>query len=230
MKVGTDGTLLGAGAQLPALGKEGCLQSEGETSCCAHVLDVGTGTGLVALMMAQRYPEASIVGIDIDEEAVVQATENAAGSPFSQRVVIRQADFRTFVSDRKFDAIVSNPPFFDQSLTCPDDRRTTARHTSSLRYADLMASARRLLSDGGELSLIIPSECLAKIEAEAAIAGFFKVRQCAVKTTPRKQPRRYLLAFRRHPSACLELSEVVLEDQPGVRSAWYAELTKAFYL
>lgn len=216
MKVGTDGTLLGAWAR------------GGQT-----VLDIGTGTGLIALMMAQRFPDATIWGIDIDSEAVGQARANVAGSPF-RNIGILEADVRTFTpivptACLSFDAIVSNPPYFDSSLECPDGQRTLARHTASLSYRDLMQSVCRLLADGGEFSVVIPFDCKARMEAEATLAGLFKVRECAVKTTPRKQSRRYLMAFRKHP-ADLELEEGVIETSPNVRSSWYQELTKDFYL
>ena len=211
MKVGTDGTLLGAWAR------------GGET-----VLDIGTGTGLLALMMAQRFPSTHVVGIDIDSEAVRQARENAAASPFAERIRMVEADIKTFHA-APFNAIVCNPPYFIDSLECPDEQRTLARHTSALTYRELIVAAQRLLADDGELSLVIPFDCKQRLEQETALAGFFKVRECAVKTTPRKQPKRYLLAFRKH-SGELELSEGIIETQPGVRSQWYQELTKEFYL
>ena len=211
MKVGTDGTLLGAWAR------------GGET-----VLDIGTGTGLLALMMAQRFPSSHVVGIDIDSEAVRQARENAAASPFAERIRMVEADIKTFHA-APFNTIVCNPPYFIDSLECPDEQRTLARHASALTYRELIVAAQRLLADDGELSLVIPFDCKQRLEQEAALAGFFKVRECAVKTTPRKQPKRYLLAFRKH-SGELELSEGIIEIQPGVRSQWYQELTKEFYL
>ena len=210
MKVGTDGTLLGAWSR------------GGQT-----VLDIGTGTGLVALMMAQRFPEAHVTGIDIDPEAVEQAKENVGASPF-RNIGIMEADARAFVGG-PFEAIVCNPPFFTDSLACPDAQRTLARHTTSLTYRDLMASAWRLLADVGEFSVIIPFDCKSRLENEAALAGFFLSRECAVKTTPLKQPRRYLLAFRKH-SCEFERTENVIETNPNERSAWYRELTKEFYL
>ena len=211
MKVGTDGTLLGAWAR------------GGHT-----ILDIGTGTGLIALMMAQRYPEAQVVGIDIDHEAVVQAKENVAASPFNIDII--EADAKTFNVQRStFNVILSNPPYFVDSLECPDGQRTMARHTASLAYGELMAAVNRLLADDGEFSVVIPFDCKARMECEASLAGFFKVRECAVKTTPRKPPRRYLLAFRKHPDE-LELSEGIIETAPNVRSEWYQQLTKNFYL
>lgn len=213
MKVGTDGTLLGAWAR-------------GGN----RILDIGTGTGLLALMMAQRFPEAMLVGIDIDEAAVEQAKENVGRSPFCRQIDILQKDVCQYESSELFDAIVSNPPYFDHALECPDAHRTAARHTSSLSYAGLMGAASRLLADEGEFSIVIPSECKDKIESEAFLAGFFKVRQCAVKTTPRKPARRYLLAFRKHPVDGVEQGEGIIETHPGERSPWYTELTKDFYL
>ena len=210
MKVGTDGTLLGAWAH-------------GGSS----VLDIGIGTGLVALMMAQRFPESRIVGIDIDHDAVEQALENVNASPF-RNIEVVEVDAKLYEGDC-FDAIVCNPPYFADSLQCPDIQRTLARHTVSLSFRDLFAVVSRLLADDGEFSVVIPFDCKARLEAEAALAGLFKVRECAVKTTPRKQPRRYLLAFRRHP-ADLEQTEGVIEIRPSVRSEWYQELTKDFYL
>lgn len=220
MKVGTDGTLLGAWAH-------------GGKS----VLDIGTGTGLIALMMAQRFPEAQVTGIDIDPEAVAQARENVAASPFSN-VEIEENDVKTFSPSHfslppshfsLFTSIVCNPPYFVDSLVSPDGQRTLARHASSLSYRDLMASVNRLLADDGEFSVVIPFDCKARLESEAALACFFKSRECAVRTTPKKQPRRFLMAFRRHPSQ-QELTEGVIETAPNERSPWYQELTKDFYL
>ena len=212
MKVGTDGTLLGAWA------RGGML-----------VLDIGTGTGLIALMMAQRFPNSQIVGIDIDPVAVEQARENVAASPFLNIDII-EADAKTYNVQRStFNVIVSNPPYFTDSLKCPDAQRSLARHSSSLLYGELMTVVNRLLADDGEFSVVIPFDCKALLESEAALAGLFKVRECAVKTTPKKQPRRYLLAFRKLPGE-LELTEGIIEIAPNVRSPWYQELTKDFYL
>ena len=215
MKVGTDGTLLGAWAH------------GGRT-----VLDIGTGTGLIALMMAQRFPQSRVTAVDIDAGAVEQARENVAASPFVDRVTVVEADIRDTGGQTpcaKYEAIVVNPPYFNDSLECPDGQRTTARHTSSLSYRELMEAALHLLADDGELSVVIPFDCKGRLESEAALAGLSKCRECSVRTTPRKSPRRYLLAFRHHP-ATLESTEGVLETAPGLRSQWYQELTKDFYL
>jgi len=215
MKVGTDGTLLGAWANVPT-GK-------------ARMLDIGTGTGLIALMLAQRAFEAVVTGIDIDAEAVCQARENVEASPFASRIQIVQADVADYKTE-SFDVIVSNPPYFVESLTCPDHQRTTARHTASLTYQTLMRSAFRLLTDEGRFSVIIPFDCRALLESEASLTGFFMSRICSVKTTPKKEPKRYLIEFTKQPVSELDISEGVIESMPNTRSEWYQELTKDFYL
>ena len=207
MKVGTDGVLLGAWAQ------------GGQ-----RILDIGTGTGLIALMMAQRYPEAEVTGIDIDQEAVQQAQENIVQSPFKDRVEAVHSSLQDYTSlASSFNSIVSNPPFFVDSLPAPDRQRTIARHTNTLTYRDLMQSAYQLLSDEGELSLIIPFDYRRRLDDEAIIMGFFPCRVCAVRTTDSKPPRRYLLAYRKHPCPCQQ-------ESLTIGSASYRILTQPFYL
>lgn len=214
MKVGTDGTLLGAWARGGS-----------------HILDVGTGTGLIALMMAQRFAQARIVGIDIDAEAAAQARSNVEASPFASRITILQHDFAnpspltSHLSPlpSNFDAIVSNPPYFTDALPSPDARRTLARHATTLPFSLLMQRSWQLLSDQGELSLVIPADGRSLVESEAVLAGFFKCRECAVRTSPRKPAKRLLLAFAKHPRG-MERTELTIGSDA------YAELTKDFYL
>lgn len=228
MKVGTDGTLLGAWAR-------------GGN----HILDVGTGTGLIAMMMAQRFAQARIVGIDIDAEAAAQARSNVEASPFAYRITILQQDFAnpfplpsplspltSHLSPltshpsplpSRFDAIVSNPPFFTDALPSPDTRRTLARHATTLPFSVLMQRSWQLLSDQGELSLVIPADGRSLVESEAVLAGFFKCRECAVRTSPRKPAKRLLLAFAKHPRG-MERTELIIGSDA------YTELTKDFYL
>lgn len=214
MKVGTDGVLLGAWAH-------------GGNS----ILDIGTGTGLIALMMAQRYAEARLTAVEIDHEAAVQASENVAASPFSDRVDIVETAVQSLNTDETFDAIVSNPPFFTDSLKNPDTQRATARHADTLTYRELFAAVKRMLAEDGEFSAVIPADCLTRFTAEAYLAGLATSRRCALRTTPRKQPKRYLVAFchadcRRET----ETTEECLMNADGSRSAWYKQLTNTFYL
>ncbi|MDD3077376.1 MAG: methyltransferase, partial [Proteiniphilum sp.] len=154
MKVGTDGVLLGAWANA-GRGK--------------MILDVGTGTGLIALMMAQRYPGAAIRAIDIDRDAVAQARENVDDSPFADRMTVEQDDFRHYASAcaEKFDLIVSNPPWFNRALLPPDAQRKTARHSISLTLTELLLSAANCLSPEGVLALILPYDQQKELETQA---------------------------------------------------------------
>lgn len=216
MKVGTDGTLLGAWAET--------ARADG------RILDIGTGTGLIALMMAQRYPKAQVTAIDIDAEAVAQATDNVRRSPFADRIQVCQADVNAYEVEENYDAIVCNPPYFNHALTCPDDQRTQARHTLSLSYRQLMSTAWRLLAEEGLFSVIIPNDYFQQMESEAHLAGFFLTRIYGVRTIKGKNIKRYLIEFRKNPHKELVNKEVMIEDSPNVRSEWYRELTKDFYI
>lgn len=223
MKVGTDGVLLGAWAEG---GK--------------RVLDIGSGTGLIALMMAQRFPEATVVGIDIDGAACSQARENVSSSPFSCRVDIVHTSLQDYAlavgeSDKdgvgqQFDSIVCNPPFFIYSLRSPDPQRALARHADSLPFSDLFQGVKRLLSADGVFSAVIPSEYLEQFSVNAYLSGFYLSRKYDVKTTPKKPVRRHLVAFRRKLPHTLDRQSVCLQETDGSRSGWYSRLTSDFLL
>ena len=213
MKVGTDGVLLGAWA----LGGK-------------RILDIGSGTGLISLMMAQRYPEAQVVGIDLDAEACAEARENVAASPFADRVNIVDCRLQDYESVEKFDAIVSNPPFFLNSLKNPDSKRSMARHADSLPFRELFRGVKLLLSDDGVFSAIVPVGVLEAFASEGYMHGFYLLRQCGIKTVERKQPKRYLLTFAKHRS--MEMDDMVetMMDSEGNSSEWYAKITEEFYV
>ena len=217
MKVGTDGVLLGAWA------------TTGE-----KMLDIGTGTGLIALMMAQRNSSGTVDGIDIDPDAVEQARGNVAASRFAARVRVEECSIQSFRLSENgcYDVIVSNPPFFQNSLGSPDEQRHLARHADSLTYRELFDAVTRLLTEDGVFAAILPFDCRDAFVAEGVLHGLRVRRECAVRTTQRKAPRRYLLEFsRRAESGSLgEYEEVVLTDSNGGRSEWYRQLTEEFYL
>ena len=212
MKVGTDGLLLGAWAQG---GK--------------HVLDIGTGTGLIALMMAQRFPDAHVDAIDIDVDAASQAEDNARRSPFADRVAVRCVSLQEYVAEREYDSIVCNPPFFTQSLQSPDSKRTLARHSIALPFDDLFRHARRLMSEDGVLSIVVPSDALSQIETAAVMNNLFLVRRCLVRTTRKKPARRLLLSFSQKPSPFHD-EEGVIQEAVNEPSEWYRNLTCDFLL
>ena len=211
MKVGTDGVLVGAWA---AGGR--------------RILDIGTGTGVVALMMAQRFPEAQVTGIELDGEAARQAAENAADSPFADRVRIVHASLQQYEAP-SYDAIVANPPFFSHALRANGNARAMARQTDTLSYRDLCMGGRRLLVEDGVMSVILPADRMGEMETEAALAGLFLHRRVMVRTTERKAPKRCLLAFgtRSVPTLRQETCTMMSDGKP---TPWYQLLVEDFYL
>lgn len=214
MKVGTDGVLLGAWA---------------DVSSSQNVLDIGTGTGLIALMIAQRCDAPHITAIDIDAEAVGQAAENVSLSPWKERVEVLLQDLRTYRPSRLFDTIVSNPPYFIDSLKCPDGQRNTARHTDTLPASSLISKAAELLTPEGRLSLILPFEQTPDIVRIAEGEGLHLSRHTAVVTRPGLPPKRSLLEFGKADRGCLE-SELTIELERHVYTDDYIALTGDFYL
>ncbi len=213
MKVGTDGVLLGAWGSV-----------EGK-----RILDIGTGTGLIALMAAQRNPEADVLGIDIDELAVAQARGNVAESPFNRRIECILQDVLTFESEAPFDAILCNPPFFTED-TLPDNRsRALARNNKCLPFPQLIKKVAVLLAENGTFSLIVPSGLVQEIVGLCMENGLHLIRRCQIHTTARKPPRRTLLEFSRQNRSCEMLTLRLVADD-GTRSQQYQEFTKDFYL
>ena len=218
MKVGTDGVLLGAWAELPIV--------SGVGSPTPRVLDIGTGTGVVALMMAQRYPDALV-------DAAFQAGENVTRSPFVSRVRVFNTSIQDFAaaSTERYDAIVSNPPYFQNSLRNPDEQRSLARHADSLPFSELIRAAAVLLKDDGVMSIIIPTgNTLNDIVEQAVYQGFLVARQTFVKTSERRVPKRCLLELARRRDAEPVIETQCLSGIGNTRSEWYANLTKDFYL
>lgn len=214
MKVGTDGVLLGAWA------------NGGQ-----HILDIGTGTGVIALMMAQRYPQARVDGVEIDADAAEQASVNITASPFADRVMVHPIALQQFCPQMSYDAIVANPPFFLNSLRNPDKGRAMARHADSLPFRDLVHFAAKWLTADGELSVIVPVEVLESFTAEAYLSGFRMCRKVMVKTTPRKPFKRCLISFSKGGKAtATRTEEQTLLNPDGSCSEWYQLLTKDFYL
>ena len=182
-------------------------------------------------MMAQRYTDATIDAVEIDHDAALQAYENVSNTEFANRIKIVETAIQHHSTQDKYDAIVSNPPFFIDSLLNPNAQRSTARHACALKYCELFATVKALLDTDGEFSAIIPTECLQAFIAEAYKAGLAMSRQCVVRTTPRKQPKRHLVAFHHADHKCeREMEEVCLQDIDGSRSEWYAQLTADFYI
>lgn len=217
MKVGTDGVLLGAWANVNG---------------AASILDVGTGTGLIALMVAQRNAEAAVTAIDIDSDAVDQALENVATSRWRERIAVTNADYGTFRQGELelFDLIVSNPPYFKQSLKPDQKSRAIARHDHKLPHETLIERSVDLLTPAGRLSVILPYVEGSVFIAMAAAKGLFCIRKTNVYPTPDGGIKRLLLEFSKVQQVLIE-NDLVVEDRGRhLYSKDYLSLTGDFYL
>jgi tRNA1Val (adenine37-N6)-methyltransferase len=212
MKVGTDGVLLGAW-----------------TDCgkALQVLDIGTGSGLLALMIAQRQPEARVTALEIDETAFLQAFENATASPFAERISIFHTALQQFRPPSPFDLIVCNPPFFKVSSTAPDAQRNLARQAEQLALEDIFGFCRDHLTVSGQLSIIFP--VYGETEQIAASFGLFTARRTWVKGMPHLPAKRVLYTFRKKNTETIE-EEIVIESSRHEYTEVYKSLLKDFYL
>ncbi len=220
MKVNTDGVVLGA-----------CVPLHKDVR---RVLDVGTGTGTVALMAAQRLEEAGagdyfITGIDVDGIAAVEAGENFRRSPWSAHLESVCVSLSGFRPSEPFDLIVSNPPFFDSSLPNSDSRSALARHEGELSCFSLIDFAAANLSPEGSLSMIFPASREDGILRYAGAAGFVTRSLLRVKTTVSKPPSRVVASFGFTAAAPVGEDVLTLMEK-GKRTLQYASLTKNFYL
>lgn len=214
MKVGTDGVLLGAWAAVKNI---------------RTILDVGTGSGVIALMMAQRTGEdVTVDAVEIADDAA-QALENFEASPWKHRLRIFHTSLQRYQPDTKYDLIITNPPYFINSLKPPGEHRTLARHGVTLSPADILDAADRMLTPAGRLSLILPPAEALAFEAEARRHDLYPLRQCLFRTRPHKPPKRRLMEFS-HREGSTDLSEIILYDFDGQPSAAYRALTQGFYL
>lgn len=215
MKVGTDGVLLGAWA---------CAGQQPPT-----ILDVGTGTGLIALMMAQRFPQAQVQALELDPEALEEAVHNFEQSVFASRLMGIQANFLEWNTDHRFDAIVCNPPFYQDAIASSIEKRNWARQEKFLPPALFLERCRNHLTTNGRLAVVIPVERIHHWKSEAERLQFFLGRQCAIKGHAAATISRYLLEWTFQETTCEE-TELILEESRGVKSTEYLKWVDAFYL
>ncbi len=217
MKVNTDAVLLGAWAA---------------ATDPRRILDIGTGSGVIALMLAQRFPESIVQAVEIDESASLQAADNFRTSPWSNRLEVITDSITRFQATSPYDLIVSNPPFFHDLTTTCSLPRNRARHSVSLGYQELISAVERLLSPQGFFSVILPCSSVERFRALAMQQNLFCHRRCDIQAISSKLPTRSLLEFRQQPPDILHPAAnlIVRSDQHREYSAEYVELTRDFYL
>lgn len=214
-KVGTDGVLIGAWTPVD--------------SKIGRVLDIGSGTGLISLMIAQRTENAIITAVELDEMAAQECALNFENSPWNDRLQIIQCDIENFQTNKKFDLIVSNPPFFEEYSFAPDSRRHAARNTQSLSFELLLKKADEFLTDDGIFAMIIPYKSKEKFISTAAQYRLYPNNILQVKGNLNVDYKRCLIAFERKSNE-LKISDLVIEKERHQYTEAYRCLTKDFYL
>lgn len=213
MKIGTDGVLLGAwaGAENPR-----------------NILDIGTGTGLIVLMLAQRFSKSHLTAIEIDESAFLEALTNVSESIFNDRCRVFLSSLQDFDSDKKFDLIVSNPPFFE--LTHREiSSRNTARQQSDLTFEELLTHSKRLLTTDGKIGLIVPFGSEKELICLGKNLNLFPLKIMRVRGNGNSPYKRSLILFS-SKIADTEIRELTIEISRNLYTDDYIALTKDFYL
>lgn len=219
MKVCTDACVLGAVADLTQ----------------AHrILDIGTGTGLLALMAAQRNPSALIEAVELDAAAAQQAAANFAASPWPTRLTLHAQPLGQFAATQPaaFDHIICNPPFFRHSLRSPDAQRTTARHTApdSLTFGELVAFAAEFLTDSGQLTVLLPPPEMLHLAREAAFVGLYPSSRVEVRHRPGSKPLRHISTFTRLPQPLVHQTLPLHAAATAEYSPEFRQLLAPFYM
>lgn len=227
MKVNTDGVLLGA--LMTILPTDRTL------------LDIGTGTGTIALMAAQRLSQCGIChadrsaenrvdAIDIDEASAEEAEANFRNSPWLEALHAYHTSLDEFASDRKYDLVFSNPPYFEDSLNAPEERRNNARHTSTgLSYREILEFASERLTDNGHVAFVLPAETEQPLCRHARMNGLHLFRIVRVRTVPRKEPSRIIAEFSRTRIDTPEDTVLTIQNE-GKYTEEYLSLMRDFYL
>ncbi len=218
MKIGTDGVLLGAWTPI--------------TNNPFSILDIGAGTGIIALMLAQRSNAEQIDALEIDEDAYEQATDNFENSPWSDRLFCYHAGLDEFVEEPEdeYDVIVSNPPFFTEDYKTENEQRDIARFADAMPFEELIEAADLLLSENGIFSVIIPYKEEESFLVLANEYELYPLKITRVKGTPTTEIKRSLLAFTRKETTVFPIDELIIETARHVYTPEYIALTKDFYV
>ena len=216
MKISTDAVLLGT-----------LVQSD----LPKRILDIGTGTAVIALMLAQRFPQTSLTAVELDPEAASQARENCEQSPFSERLTVIQGRFQDFPVEEPFDLLVSNPPFFPDHLPASDPKRQQALHTDSLSFEELLQKASKLLAPSGSFWVILPPRQMQDFIQYGTAHGLFPTTRVGIRDSAAKPIHREVIGFTfSEPLANALPEELFLKNVDGSYSERYQQLISGFLL
>ncbi|MDR7132084.1 tRNA1Val (adenine37-N6)-methyltransferase [Algoriphagus sp. 4150] len=214
MKISTDAVVLGALA---------------DAASPREILDVGTGTGVIALMLAQRFPTAKIQAVEIDPLAASQALDNFRANAFSERMQLWKGRFQDFQTQEKYDLIVSNPPYFPGHLKSPDVQRNMALHTDELSFQDLLGKVLQLLQGDGQFWLILPPRQMQDFQEEAEKHGLFPEAKFTLQDKPGKRILREICSFSRKQTE-VKATEIFIKNEDGTPHKSYVVLVRGFLL
>jgi tRNA1Val (adenine37-N6)-methyltransferase len=214
MKISTDAVLLGglASVEKPDI-----------------ILDIGTGTGVIALMLAQRFPKAQISAVELDELAAIQAETNFSDSPFADRLTFWKGAFQEFKSNQKFDLIASNPPYFPDHLKSQDEQRNRALHTDALSFLDLISNVSKLLNSNGNFWVILPPRQMLDLVRISEEFALFPMRKFTVQDKPGKRVLREIVCFSFQKKE-VEIQQIFIKNEDGSPHLTYKNIVNGFLL
>ncbi len=195
-----------------------------------RVLDIGTGTGLLALLLAQRNQQITVDAIEFDAQAAGQAADNVNASPWKDRINIVEADVRGYRAADKYDLIITNPPFFNNSLLSEKDSKNMARHTLSLTYTELIAAVQANLSDDGYVSIMLPFTECAQWKDLASAQSLYEFERLSVSHKPNGSIKRVVGLFRKSETRSLRENVLVIKGDDNVYTPGFTDLLSPFYL
>ncbi|MBN3521561.1 methyltransferase [Algoriphagus lutimaris] len=214
MKISTDAVLLG-----------GLASSENPQK----ILDVGAGTGVISLMLAQRFSNAQVIGIELDDLAANQARENFNSSPFSSRMKVWEGRFQEFKSDWRFDLIVSNPPYFPDHLKSQNPKRNQALHTDALSFSELVSNSINLLSNKGCFWVILPPRQMQELKVISKDFGLTQWKSITVQDKPGKRVLREIVCFGFEEKEA-QAQEIFIKNEDGTAHLTYRKIVSGFLL
>lgn len=215
MKITTDACLQGAYTSFPG---------------AKRILDIGCGTGLLSLMLAQRHPEARIDAVEIEAGAFAQACDNIAASPWAERIKIHHLPIQAFSSATAYELVIVNPPFYPNHLSSPDQQRMQAHHNDSLSFQDLAKACKRLLAPEGICSILLPPRQAAEFSEMAKLEGLYPVQELEIRESQSHRPHRKIQLYAHHATTSYATDTLIIRNEGGSYSESFRELLQDYYI